>query len=1257
MMLGMLLAVPAIAFAQDVTGSTPPVLPTIQSDKADYAPGELVTLTGSGWVPGESVNIVVNDDVGQSWNRNVNVTADASGNITDLFNLPNSFVAQYSVTATGAQSGTATTSFTDGNLGVRARIGSSSGTNLAVEFAAQKAKVFNSTNCTGTALASNANAFTTATNGQGYVPSTLSPTNANSASIEAPASVTSGSTTYTFSSWVADGPQGLGVTTTGTTGCFLRTTTQSNDPAWNVTAVYNVVTDTTAPTVSSITRAGSNPTNTTGNLSWTVTFSENVSGVDTGDFAPANSGLGGSPAIQSVTQGANASVYTVTASSGTGSGSLGLNLNDNDTIVDGANNKLGGTGTGTAGSGGTGNGSFTGEVYTIDRTAANVTLTDVNGAARSFPYSTNGDVTSVGGSCEPSGSPVHVTLGGNPTSPPLAPCSPSGSWTLNLITPLSSEATYLFAASQVDAVGNPGSSGNKSVTIDKTAPTVTLDKVNGTTRTFPYSTNGDVTSVGGSCTTSDGDVSVTLDGNATNPATASCSSGNWTLTLNSALSDEGEYTFSASQTDAAGNPGSSGNKSVTIDSTAPTVTATAVKGDSPGFTGATNYLANTWTNKDVRVTFTCADNTGGSGLTVGSAGQVKTFTTDTSGTTASFDGTCADKAGNTAADSDFGPIKIDKTAPTVTADADRDADHNGWYNAPFTVSFTGTDTGGSGIANCDADVNYNGPDTDGDSVSGSCTDEAGNSASDTYNFKYDNTDPSVTGTLARAADHNDWYNASVDYSFNGTDDTSGIDSASCTSGTYNGPDSATASVSGSCEDNAGNSASGTTGAFKFDDTDPTNVATTLNRAADHNGWYNASVNWTTDGDDATSGIDSCDSGTYDGPDGTGLTVSGECTDNAGNASGAAESATFKYDNTDPNANATASRPADHNSWYNAPFTVSFSGTDATSGPVSCDADVTYGDDNSETDGTGKSVSGSCTDEAGNGANATYNFKYDNTDPTISGTKSPGPNTFGWNNGSVTVSYSCNDPTSGVTSCGPNATLSSEGANQSSTGNATDEAGNTASTTVSGINIDKTAPTAIAFQGGSLNDGGSYDFNSVPSGPTGCSADGAISGLDGSCTVGGYGTGVGPHTVTATAKDKAGNTSTKTLSYTVKAANAYGFYQPVDMGGTLNTVKSGSTVPVKFELIGGSSNIEQKSTNAVGSISASKVNCAAFNGDPVDAIEYLAPTSENTGLRFDTTGDQFIYNWKTPAKAANTCYNLTMTAADNTTKLVAYFKLT
>src|SRR3712207_3768325 len=54
------LAFSATAFGQvagDPSGSTASPAPTIQSDKPDYAPGELVTLTGSNWQPGESVNI------------------------------------------------------------------------------------------------------------------------------------------------------------------------------------------------------------------------------------------------------------------------------------------------------------------------------------------------------------------------------------------------------------------------------------------------------------------------------------------------------------------------------------------------------------------------------------------------------------------------------------------------------------------------------------------------------------------------------------------------------------------------------------------------------------------------------------------------------------------------------------------------------------------------------------------------------------------------------------------------------------------------------------------------------------------------------------------------------------------------------------------------------------------------------------------------------------------------------------------------
>ncbi len=107
--------------------------------------------------------------------------------------------------------------------------------------------------------------------------------------------------------------------------------------------------------VSSINLASSNPTSPATSVSWTVTFSTSVTGVDATDFAlvPAGSVTGAS--ITSVT--GSGTTWTVTANTGSGYGTLGLNLVDDDSIVDGSGNKLGGTGAG--------NGNFTGQVYTI----------------------------------------------------------------------------------------------------------------------------------------------------------------------------------------------------------------------------------------------------------------------------------------------------------------------------------------------------------------------------------------------------------------------------------------------------------------------------------------------------------------------------------------------------------------------------------------------------------------------------------------------------------------------------------------------------------------------------------------------------------------------------------------------------------------------------------------------------------------------------------------------------------------------------
>lgn len=214
--------------------------------------------------------------------------------------------------------------------------------------------------------------------------------------------------------------------------------------------------------------------------------------------------------------------------------------------------------------------------------------------------------------------------------------------------------------------------------------------------------------------------------------------------------------------------------------------------------------------------------------------------------------------------------------------------------------------------------------------------------------------------------------------------------------------------------------------------------------------------------------------------------------------------------------------------------------------------------------------------------------------------------------------------------------------------ATDKAGNESTGSFSVKVQDTTAPTNIQFVG-DFND--SFFFGDVPAAPT-CTADDGGSGMK-SCVVSGYSTAVGTHTLKATATDNAGNESTKEISYTVKPYTLNGFYQPIDMNNTVNTVKNGSTVPVKFELFKGTT--ELTNTSAVTSIKATPITCGSLNGGPEDAIETTA--TGGTSLRYDATAGQFIYNWTTPKGASQVgkCYSLTMTAADSST-MTAYFKL-
>ena len=343
------------------------------------------------------------------------------------------------------------------------------------------------------------------------------------------------------------------------------------------------------------------------------------------------------------------------------------------------------------------------------------------------------------------------------------------------------------------------------------------------------------------------------------------------------------------------------------------------------------------------------------------------------------------------------------------------------------------------------------------------------------------------------------------------------------------------------------------------------------------------------------------------------------------------------DSIAPSAAPSHSPAANGANWNNSDVIVSWNWTD--DGGSGIDAANCTTSSTTSAEGNLLTLNATCKDLSGNEGTASYTVMVDKTRPTISAAATTSANANGWYNSNVTVAFTCADTLSGIPACPANETLSAEAAAvSSSAATVTDNADNVSvPSNVVTVKIDKTAP-AVSLSGGVI-DGHNYYFGSVPPTPN-CVASDGLSGLDGACVIIGFSTAVGPHTVVAIAKDRAGNQSSASLNYTVLAWTLSGFYQPIDMNGVWNIAKNGSTVPLKFEVFAGAAELTDIGVVAQ-PITATQTPCA---GGPTDEIEILATGA--TALRYDATAGQFIYNWQTPKKAGF-CYVVTVTLTDGT----------
>lgn len=424
-----------------------------------------------------------------------------------------------------------------------------------------------------------------------------------------------------------------------------------------------------------------------------------------------------------------------------------------------------------------------------------------------------------------------------------------------------------------------------------------------------------------------------------------------------------------------------------------------------------------------------------------------------------------------------------------------------------------------------------------------------------------------------------------------------------------------------------------------------------------NGWYTSdvTVSWTVvDGESPVTSSSGCGSTTLTSET-TGVTLTCSATSAGGTNS---QSVTIKIDKTGPTGVAlTPTGTSGSNGWYTSNVSVSASGSDPISDNVACTVDGSASPELLSSETIGITVNGECTNGAGlSTAASAITIKIDKTGPTgvvLTPTGTAGNN--GWYTSSVSVGASGTDAISDNVQCTVDAgvnpkVFSSDTDGTSVNGECTNGAGlSTAASSIS-LKIDTTnpsatitSPTATNYLVGStvLADFGCSDATSPGSGLFGCVgtvADGAA-----------ITTTPGGHTFSVTATDYAGNTGSASVTYgALYAFN--GFLSPVDNAPTLNTAKAGQTIPLKWQLSDANGFVGDLSIinlTARGGIACSTVPTAG-----TDAIETYSTGA--TSLRYDSTANQYIFNWQTVKLWAGSCGKVTLTYGDGTTH-DAYFQ--
>mgnify|MGYP006277459209 CR=1 FL=1 len=455
-------------------------------------------------------------------------------------------------------------------------------------------------------------------------------------------------------------------------------------------ATRTVEVDNTPPEVSSITRLDASPTNAN-SVDVSVSFSESVSGVNSGDFVVATVSGDATGSVSSVS--GSGSSYTVTVGSITGDGELRLDVSDDDSITDDAGNPLGGSGTG--------NGDFTsGQTYTIDNTAPTVSFNSADPTGDDFVNASEEGGVSVGGSSNDTNGISSVTLEITDTASGSVSPVVSGTtdWSATANVSSLAEGQITYTATATDNAGNTNTA-NESDIHDSVVPSASVNPNPTGDNYVNAAEEGSVIVTGTASDTTSGLATVTVTTTGGFAITTNTdNANNWTSSsIDVSPFAEGEITYRANATDNAGNTFTSSGEDDIHDSVAPNVDV----GNNP--TG--DDYVNAAEDNSFTVSGTSSDTTSGvASVTLEISDGGSSINPSVSGTTSwsatgvditslaegsiTYTATATDGAGNsnTATETDM----HDSVAPNVSVNADPTGDDYVNLAEEGSVTVTGT---------------------------------------------------------------------------------------------------------------------------------------------------------------------------------------------------------------------------------------------------------------------------------------------------------------------------------------------------------------------------------------------------------------------------------------------------------------------------------------------------------------------------------------------------------------------------------------